>query len=246
MKSIKACAVFGAMAIMAALSAAPVVAGPVSGQGTWETTLQARDLNGDSVTDAFYDTVLNITWLRDANVNGRMNWNDAVAWANGLTLGGYSDWRLPTMVDTGAPGCDAGYDCFYNVQTKTGSTVYSEMAHLWYVTLGNLAYCPPGDLASNCGPQAGWGLTNTGDFQNMLGAETDVYWSGLAYAPDSTEAWYFRTYNGLQDSIGKRFTLYAMAVHPGDVATQVPEPESLALVLGGLMAAWVVRRRRPR
>ena len=70
--------------------------------------LQGRDLNGDTVVDAFYDTVLDITWLRDANVNGAMDWNTAVAWADGYSFGGYSDWRLPTMgtcsINTGCSG----------------------------------------------------------------------------------------------------------------------------------------------
>ena len=39
----------------------------VSGQGTWETTLQARDVDANGVVDAYYDTVLDITWLADAN-----------------------------------------------------------------------------------------------------------------------------------------------------------------------------------
>lgn len=39
----------------------------ISGQGTWETTLQGRDLDGNLNTfKAYYDTVLNITWLADA------------------------------------------------------------------------------------------------------------------------------------------------------------------------------------
>jgi hypothetical protein len=34
----------------------------VSGQGTWETTLQGRDLAGNAATiEAYYDTTLNIT-----------------------------------------------------------------------------------------------------------------------------------------------------------------------------------------
>jgi hypothetical protein len=84
--------------------------------------LQDRDLNGDTVVDAFYDTELDITWLRDANVNGAMHWGTAVAWAEGFSFAGYSDWRLPTS-DT----CST-YNC-------TGS----EMGHLWYVELGNTA-----------------------------------------------------------------------------------------------------------
>jgi len=51
--------------------------------GSAQAALQDRDLNGDSVVDAFYDTDLNITWLRDANVNGEMNWATAMAWPAG-------------------------------------------------------------------------------------------------------------------------------------------------------------------
>lgn len=58
-----------ACTLVPVLIAAPVLAGPIPGQGTWESTLQARDLTGDNVADAFYDSVLNITWLADANAN---------------------------------------------------------------------------------------------------------------------------------------------------------------------------------
>jgi hypothetical protein len=89
-----------------------------------------------------YDTTLNVTWLQDANyantsgyaAEGRMSWNAAVAWAEQLTYGGYSDWRLPFNVDTGPQGCDFGYfgkDCGYNVQTKVGATVFNELASLF-------------------------------------------------------------------------------------------------------------------
>ena len=41
----------------------------ISGQGTWETTLQGRDLDGNAATfEAYYDAELNITWLADANL----------------------------------------------------------------------------------------------------------------------------------------------------------------------------------
>jgi len=140
---------------------------PVSGQGTWETTLQARDLNGAGVTDAFYDTELNVTWLRDANANGLMNWNAAKNGASNLVVGGYTGWRLPTIVDTGTQSCNishGGTDCGDNVQTKSGSAVYSELAHLYYTTLGNKGYSQPG-----------YGLANAGNFQSF---QTNIYWSG--------------------------------------------------------------------
>jgi hypothetical protein len=41
-----------AIAFMA-LTMGTAQAGPVSGQGTWETTLESRDRDGDGVADAF-------------------------------------------------------------------------------------------------------------------------------------------------------------------------------------------------
>jgi len=223
------CAAVGALLV--ACSAGAV---GVPGQGTWKTTLLPRDLDGNAVNgpEAFYDTALNITWLRNATMYG--NWSAANTWANTLLVGGIGGWRLPTMVDTGTPGCNDAYggtDCGFNVQTAT-----SELAHLWYVTLGNKALY---DTAGNTQP--GWGKTNTGDFEYMGNA----YWSGLGYAPDPGRAWYFWTWAGEQTSQSKTTWSGALAVHTGDVAP-VPEPQTYALMLMGISALVLALRRRPR
>ncbi len=122
-------------------------AGPVPGQGTWQSTLQPRDISVDGTVDAFYDTVLNVSWLADGSVvavsvhdskeiystatDGLMNWPDAQAWAASLNVFGTTGWRLPSMIDTRERGCEFSYsgtDCGYNVQTISadGQTVYSE------------------------------------------------------------------------------------------------------------------------
>ena len=203
-----------------------------------------------------YDIELNITWLQDwnyartsgytgtgVNANGSMTWNAGKLWAENLVYGGFSVWRLPTMVDTGTPGCNhsnaGGTDCGYNVQTKVGNTVYSERAHLYYETLGNKAYCTPGDAVCNTA-QPGWGLTNTGPFTNM---QSGGYWSGLEYAPVAGRAWGFNTGFGAQGSDVQSNALYVVAVRPGDV-TPVPEPQSLALMLLGTAAMLVALKKR--
>jgi len=224
----------------------------VPGQGTWETTLQPRDLDSNGTADAYYDTALNITWLRDANVSGQpLSWTAAIAWASALVVGNYGGWRLPTMVDTfvapvnGSDGCNfsfsGGTDCGYNVQTKSGGAVYSEMAHLFYATLGNKSYCPPGDATCAGAPQVGWGLTNTANFSNM---QLDDYWSGLEYAIDANRAWYFVPRFGSQLQGGKGSGLYAMAVHSGDVGAPIPEPGIWVMLLAGLSGLAVARRLR--
>ena len=226
-----------------------------------QATLVGRDINGVAVAGSsasavfLYDTDLNITWLRNANAaagssfdngydttDGYMTWANANNLANTRSVGSYSGWRLPTMVDTGAPGCDhsdaGGTDCGFNVQTAT-----SEMAHLYYVSLGNLAYCLRGDPPCAGGPQAGWGLNNVGNFQNL---EPYPYWFDMASAVDFNEAWFFEIGAGTQGPAHKNNGLLAMAVRPGDVAVaQVPEPGTLLLAALARAGMGVVSRRRP-
>jgi len=208
-----------------------------------------------------YDDVLNVTWLQDANyaqssgydADGQMIWSTATAWASGLSYYDsvrnvtWDDWRLPTMLDTGAQGCDNsfnGTDCGYNVQTgSAATTVYSEMASLWYDTLGNLAlYDTSGTM-----PQPGWGLSNTGPFSNLQSA---FYWLGLTYAPDTTAAWDFDAGAGSQFAHPKTvYSYYAWAVRDGDVAaitSPVPVPAAAWLFGSGLIGLVGVARRRMR
>lgn len=193
---------------------APAQAAGIPGQGTWETTLLARDINGDGTTDAYFDTALNLTWLADAWPLGgnTVSWAVASDWAATLNVYGVSGWRLPATVD--APS-SAGFP------PPAGS---SELAHMYLVTLGN------GSL----------GLTNTGPFSNL---QSYVYWSGTEHEPGRQQVWTFSTSLGLQTLSPKNVGLYAWAVHSGDVSA-VPEPTTTALVLVGLIPLLAAKRRR--
>jgi len=90
-------------------------------------TLAPRDINGDGITDAFYDTDLNITWLRDAGLSSRSTFSQAGTWANNLVVGNLTGWRLPTSdVSCSAYGSPTG-------------CIKSEMGHLFYTELGSTA-----------------------------------------------------------------------------------------------------------
>jgi len=240
-------ALLGVVALAGAAQATPV-----PGQGSWQTTLQGRDLDANMANgfEAFYDTALDISWLRSVNSNpnapdsGFLTWAQATAWAQ-LPRYGISGWRLPTLTDAGSNGCPTwgfgGTECGYNVTTTD-----SEMAHWFYDTLGNKAQF---DTAGS--PQGAYGLTNTGDFlfSNPAYAPGD-YWIGVL-APNDY-AFYFNAQTGRQFTVdqglnGTPAHAFAMAVRDGDVganptppANQVPEPQTLALTLAGMA---ILRRR---
>jgi hypothetical protein len=231
-------------ALTAALMVAPMISSATAmpGQGTWETTLEARDLNHDGVTDAFYDKTLNLTWLASLG-RTQVEWTTANAWAQSLQMGGQSGWRLPKVTPTSSCTYSAagGTDCGANVNLFDLATghVASEVAHLWYVTLGNKAYAEP---STGMPMQQGWGLSNTAQFQNMTDAT--LLWSN-ANAADTTLAWYFDLGLGTQNVGRQYFSMAALAVHDGDVAA-VPEASALGMAFGGLALIWGVRRRQRR
>ena len=51
--------------------------------------------NGDIVKDS----VTNLMWQDSNNTSIQKSWIDAINYCENLTLGGYSDWRLPNIVE---------------------------------------------------------------------------------------------------------------------------------------------------
>lgn len=227
--------------VLASCTSTLAHAAAVSGQGDWESTLQGRDLDGNLATfEAYYDTALNITWLANANYAGTtMDWSTANTWAASLNPygSGITGWRLPTTNDVGNDGATytnlyQGVDYGYNI------TTHSEMSHMFYVTLGDKAYYS----TSGAALQPGWGLTNTGPFSNV---REPAYWSATEYAPNTSTAWFFNSYDGGQINYNKTTGFYAWAVHSGDVgASTVPVPAAVWLFGSGLVGLIGLARRK--
>lgn len=206
-----------------------------------------------------YDDVLNVTWLQDANygagsiydnstdsTDGRMTWENAVAWADTLSYYDsirnviYNDWRLPglkpvdgvsfnyTYMANGAT--DKGYNLSAPGTVYAGSTA-SELAYMYYVNLGNPGLFTPAGGISSCYVNGSANcLDNTGPFINV---NTLKYWSGTAYGLNDTSAWTFMMSDGHQDDSSMSDGSYAWAVRDGDVAS-VPEAETWVMLLAGL------------
>lgn len=177
-----------------------------------------------------YDDVLDITWLQDWNyaqtsgydIDGKMTWADAKAWAEALVYGGYDDWRLPDAFNADGTGPCIGFNC---------ST--SEIGHMFF---------------NNWGATANNDFS-TGTNAANLALFTDVKSSAYRYSTESLEqanwAFVFTLFDGAQfDYVDKTTATYAVAVLPGDVAV-VPEPQALGLALVGLGVLAAVGRRRP-
>lgn len=217
--------------------------------GSSDAALQGRNMDSNALTfEAYYDTVLDITWLADANMNGAMTWANAKTWAanlsftNPLTNQTYADWRLPSVNPVN--GTSFNYNFSYNGSTDAGYNItspQSEMAHLFSVTLGNPGYFTPEGTVSGCFASSNACLDDVGPFTNF---QSHHYWSGTEYAPSPGNVWIFGTNLGGQGgTIIPGELYYALAVSPGDIAA-VPEAQTWAMLLAGLGLVGVAARRR--
>lgn len=156
----------------------------------------------------------------DFDTAGNMTWWGAMAWAEQLHYGGYSDWRLPVRYDN---SCGGG------TGNGNANCTNSEMGHLFYTELG-------GTFGQN--------VTSSGDpdlalFSNI--PDSTDHWSSTQIS--GTNATVFSFFFGYQGSFTKDTGIFqAWAVRDGDVAV-APVPPALWL-FGSALAGLLSTRRR--
>ncbi|MBW8829793.1 MAG: PEP-CTERM sorting domain-containing protein [Burkholderiales bacterium] len=227
------------LSLFAAAAAAHAV--PIATPSSWETTLQARDINHDGLIDAYYDTSTNLSWLADANyagtsgfapasmftyppnVEGAMNRDVAVGWAASLDIYGVKGWRLPRALSVAPVDCahnqgrgiQTGLRCEFSPEPGINELV--DLYHLLGGSKGPFLnawlYGLPGYLMESnyTGPEA-------------PGYNLDILTSG------PTEIILHETFAG-----------YAWAVRDGDVMA-VPEPSTYGLMMLGITVLALRRR----
>ena len=101
----------------------------------------------------WYDTDYNITWYAYPKM-ANLYWDQAMAWAAGLSVNGITGWRLPSALNKDGSGPCLGMYCRM-----------SEFGHLYYIELGNPGY----PVEPSMGP-----FTTAQRFYYWTGTETDA------------------------------------------------------------------------
>lgn len=217
--------------------------------GVAQATLLGRDLDDTPTTaEAYYDTVLGITWLADANYFETSGAGEGLAqlgvlqnWTNNLVLGGYLNWRLPRSTPADGVDWDIASLTYDGVSSDIGynhSSPGNELGYMFHVNLGNQGARDVNGVETTCA--TGGCLVDTGPFINIQPERYGTA-SQASFIP------YFRMNDGFQGGDNGRLTYRGWAVHDGDIGdptVPVPEPGTFVMLLAGLAITGAAERRR--
>jgi len=180
---------------------------------------------GSGAYQAYYDDLLDITWIADTTTRSIDTWDNQIAWAAGLTVNGITGWRLPSL-DVNGDG--SVVTCFDSTIART-ICADNEFEHLNNYGAGTVF----GD---------GISFENPGPFTiASLYPGASYYWTDTEIDPDV--AWVYDIsgmYSGPSAGV-KALPAFAWAVHDGDVAA-VPIPATAWLFVSGLLGLIGIAR----
>ncbi|GGD36134.1 hypothetical protein GCM10012288_07650 [Malaciobacter pacificus] len=110
------------------------------------TNFLFADFSRDSIQEVVIDDVSNLTWQDDFEVKtDKIIWSEAVDYCENLTLGGYSNWRLPNINELKSIVDLSKYNpsinsIFENIVSGNywSSTSYAEArGNAWYIYFAN-------------------------------------------------------------------------------------------------------------
>lgn len=205
--------------------------------GAAHAALQGRDVDGVAANgyEAFYDTVLNITWLADANyaktsgvdADGAMTWDKAMAWVGSMSFQGVTGWRLPHFEPLN--GVSAIYYSpiladAYNGHIDSGFNITSprnELAYMYYVNLQlQGAFSPDGVYQPTAGVNPS-GVQPVPDVAGgrIVNLQSNMYWTNVRDQDEFQKSWGLWTASFVAGASGRDYRYNdhdAWAVHDGD------------------------------
>ncbi|MCG7984108.1 MAG: DUF1566 domain-containing protein [Candidatus Thiodiazotropha lotti] len=213
-----------------------------------------------------YDSDQDLTWLQDANFmmnsgsangsggsyasDGRVDWMVAYSWVTELTYGGYDDWRMPELDESGIKIEPHEYGGINNIYIDPYA---SELAYMFQINLGNESMFNP-DFSINpkaCIPNTGCSQNSSADgveILNLFGSNGygQNYYYGTVSEILRGRAWFYNTHTNSLGTVevGDNPRARVWAVRDGDVASvSVPEPSVVLLMISGLAGLGVTRGR---
>jgi hypothetical protein len=206
---------------------------------------------------AWYDDVLDITWVADANLantetfgdlnvreGGLMKFNSVttligfIAKMNQASYLGFNDWRAPTARPVS--GVDWNFGCANNGSSDRGyagsggwvdpqGQIVSEMGHMYYVNLGNLGRLEPeGGGTPFCTGAVIQDGWGLANSGPFSNLQPEDYWTNIADPTSSSRALQFRFGEGMRDSGLKDNLKFVWPVRDGDM----PDPDAPATAIG--------------
>jgi len=225
------------------------------GTATYASATSTATNTSQSTTENVYNLIWDDGFTNDIKTHDSIVWMDysnSQTWVNLKNWAGNLESALDINLDSGyhvnwndstwrLPITDVNllYQWGYDGTTTAGYNITaSEMGHLYYEELGLIGKYNTNGIER----YSGWGLTNTGLFENLV---STWYWSETEDLNYPNTAWGFDLSRGLQGNISMGGWHSGLAVRAGNISfTPVPEPTTIIIFGLGLLGLARVNRKK--